>query len=253
MARASGEIIETPVTESLLEGLDIHQYLISTHGSRKTLFDTAMKARDAGYLTRRLADVPQDVIVTETDCGTRNGIEVEAIVASEGVLEPLSDRIADRVAAEGITDSWGETVIAPGQEASEAQAAAAEDAGWEAVRVRSVLTCETERGVCRLCYGRNLATGRLVERGETVGITAAESIGEPGTQLTFRTHRRGGTATHITQESRSTAKSDGRALHLGINAVRDGSGTLVAVNGGCLLYTSPSPRDGLLSRMPSSA
>ena len=232
MARASGEIIETPVTESLLEGLDIHQYLISTHGSRKTLFDTAMKARDAGYLTRRLADVTQDVIVTKTDCGTRNGIEVEAIVASEGVLEPLSDRIADRVAAEGITDSWGETVIAPGQEASEAQAAAAEDAGWEAVRVRSVLTCETERGVCRLCYGRNLATGRLVERGETVGITAAESIGEPGTQLTFRTHRRGGTATHITQESRSTAKSDGRALHLGINAVRDGSGTLVAVNGG---------------------
>ena len=230
MAKPSGEIIETPITANFREGLNVLQYFISTHGARKGLADTALKTADSGYLTRRLVDVAQDVIITEIDCGTSDGIWVEALVESGEIREPLRDRIVGRVAAEEVRDYEGVTVIGVGQEITETLAAAAEAAGIERVKIRSVLTCETERGVCQLCYGRNLATGRLVERGEAVGIIAAQSIGEPGTQLTMRTFHVGGTATRVSRESRQTAKSDGFAKFVGINAVKDRSGGLVAMN-----------------------
>ena len=230
MAKPSGEIIETPITANFREGLNVLQYFISTHGARKGLADTALKTADSGYLTRRLVDVAQDVIVTEIDCGTSEGIWVEALVESGEIREPLRDRIVGRVAAEEVRDYEGATIIGVSQEISEELAAAAESAGTERVKIRSVLTCETERGVCQLCYGRNLATGRLVERGEAVGIIAAQSIGEPGTQLTMRTFHVGGTATRVSRESRQTAKSDGFAKFIGINWVTDKSGGLVAMN-----------------------
>ena len=230
MAKPSGEIIETPITANFREGLNVLQYFISTHGARKGLADTALKTADSGYLTRRLVDVAQDVIITEIDCGTSDGIVVEALVESGEIREPLRDRIVGRVAAEEVRDYEGATVIGVSQEITETLAAAAEAAGTERVKIRSVLTCETERGVCQLCYGRNLATGRLVERGEAVGIIAAQSIGEPGTQLTMRTFHVGGTATRVSRESRQTAKSDGFAKFVGINAVKDRSGGLVAMN-----------------------
>ena len=230
MAKPSGEIIETPITANFREGLNVLQYFISTHGARKGLADTALKTADSGYLTRRLVDVAQDVIITEIDCGTRDGIVVEALVESGEIREPLRDRIVGRVSAEEVKDYEGKTVIGVNQEITESLAKAAEDAGIERIKIRSVLTCETERGVCQLCYGRNLATGRLVERGEAVGIIAAQSIGEPGTQLTMRTFHVGGTATRVSRESRQTAKSDGFAKYVGINAVTDKTGGLVAMN-----------------------
>ena len=230
MAKPSGEIIETPITANFREGLNVLQYFISTHGARKGLADTALKTADSGYLTRRLVDVAQDVIITENDCGRNDGIFVEALVESGEIREPLRDRIVGRVAAEEIRDYEGEAVVAASQEITEDLASAIESAGIERVKIRSVLTCETERGVCQLCYGRNLATGRLVERGEAVGIVAAQSIGEPGTQLTMRTFHVGGTATRVGEESRQTAKSDGFAKYVGINAVKDRSGAQISMN-----------------------
>ncbi len=230
MAKPSGEIIETPITANFREGLNVLQYFISTHGARKGLADTALKTADSGYLTRRLVDVAQDVIITENDCGKNDGIFVEALVESGEIREPLRDRIVGRVAAEEIRDYEGEAVVAASQEITEDLANAIESAGIERVKIRSVLTCETERGVCQLCYGRNLATGRLVERGEAVGIVAAQSIGEPGTQLTMRTFHVGGTATRVGEESRQTAKSDGFAKYVGINAVKDKSGAQISMN-----------------------
>ncbi len=230
MAKPSGEIIETPITANFREGLNVLQYFISTHGARKGLADTALKTADSGYLTRRLVDVAQDVIITEHDCCTPHGIEVEALVESGETREALQDRIVGRVAAEEVKDFEGAVVIGANQEITEDLAVAVEAAGIERVKIRSVLTCETERGVCQLCYGRNLATGRLVERGEAVGIIAAQSIGEPGTQLTMRTFHVGGTATRISEESKQTAKSDGFAKYLDVNALRDKTGVLVAMN-----------------------
>ncbi len=230
MAKPRGEIIETPITANFREGLNVLQYFISTHGARKGLADTALKTADSGYLTRRLVDVAQDVIVTEEDCGTAQGIMVEALVESGEIREPLRDRIVGRVVAEEVRDYEGVTLAEARQEVSEDLAAQIEAAGVERVKIRSVLTCETERGVCQLCYGRNLATGRLVERGEAVGIIAAQSIGEPGTQLTMRTFHVGGTATRVGQESRQESKSDGYAKYVGVNAVRDREGGLVAMN-----------------------
>ena len=180
MAKPRGEIIETPITANFREGLNVLQYFISTHGARKGLADTALKTADSGYLTRRLVDVAQDVIITATDCGTADGIVVEALVESGEIREQLGDRIVGRVVADDVRDHEGVTIVAANQEVTEDLAAAVEAAGIDRVRIRSVLTCETERGVCQLCYGRNLATGRLVERGEAVGIIAAQSIGEAG-------------------------------------------------------------------------
>ena len=230
MAKPSGDIIETPITANFREGLNVLQYFISTHGARKGLADTALKTADSGYLTRRLVDVAQDVIVTESDCGTTKGIYVEPIVESGEIIEALRDRIVGRVALEDQVDYENNLIVGVNSEITEELAAAIQTAGIERVKIRSVLTCESKRGVCQLCYGRNLATGRLVERGEAVGVIAAQSIGEPGTQLTMRTFHIGGAATRVSEQSTQDTKSDGYAKYIGITTVRNKAGELVAMN-----------------------
>jgi DNA-directed RNA polymerase subunit beta' len=230
MAKPSGEIIETPITANFREGLNVLQYFISTHGARKGLADTALKTADSGYLTRRLVDVAQDVIVSEMDCGTSLGIDVTAITEAGEVIEELRDRIVGRVALEDVLDYEGAVLVGVNQEITEDLAGAIQSAGIERVKIRSVLTCESRRGVCQLCYGRNLATGRLVERGEAVGVIAAQSIGEPGTQLTMRTFHIGGAATRASEQSTQDAKSDGFVRHLAIHTVRNAKGELIAMN-----------------------
>jgi DNA-directed RNA polymerase subunit beta' len=206
------------------------QYFISTHGARKGLADTALKTADSGYLTRRLVDVAQDVIISEPDCGTLDGIFVEPIVESGETIEHLRDRIIGRVALEDVLDYDGNTLVGANQPIDEALADAVQSSGIERVKIRSVLTCESKRGVCQLCYGRNLATGRMVERGEAVGVIAAQSIGEPGTQLTMRTFHIGGTATRVSEQSTEDAKSSGYSKFLGIATVRNAKGELIAMN-----------------------
>ena len=230
MAKPSGEIIEQPITANFREGLDVLQYFISTHGARKGLADTALKTADSGYLTRRLCDVAQDVIITETDCGTSDGIYVEPIIESGEIIEPLRDRIVGRVALEDQFDYEGNLIVGLNKEITEDLAGAIQAAGIERVKIRSVLTCESKRGVCQLCYGRNLATGRMVERGEAVGIISAQSIGEPGTQLTMRTFHVGGTATGSSEQSKQDANSDGFIKFLGVTTVRNAKGELIAMN-----------------------
>lgn len=195
MADPSGRIIEIPIKANFREGLTVLEYFISTHGTRKGLADTALRTADSGYLTRRLVDVAQDVIVREEDCQTEDGIEIEAIKEGNEVIEPLADRIVGRVAAEDVVKPGTDQILVRRNEMiTEEIAQALEEAGLEKVKIRSVLTCRSRYGVCALCYGRNLATGRLVEVGEAVGIVAAQSIGEPGTQLTMRTFHTGGVA-----------------------------------------------------------
>src|ERR1700676_2228112 len=230
MAKPSGEIIERPITSNFREGLSVLEYFISTHGARKGLADTALKTADSGYLTRRLCDVAQDVIVTDTDCGTGDGIYVEPIIESGEIIEPLRDRIVGRVALEDQLDYEGNVIVHVNHEITEDLAAAIQAAGIERVKIRSVLTCESKRGVCQLCYGRNLATGRMVERGEAVGIIAAQSIGEPGTQLTMRTFHVGGTATGSSEQSKQDAKSDGAVKFIAVTTVKNAKGELIAMN-----------------------
>ena len=231
MAKPSGEIMETPITANFREGLSVLQYFISTHGARKGLADTALKTADSGYLTRRLVDVAQDVIVVEHDCGTEAGIDVTAITEGGEILEQLRDRVVGRVVAEDIYDPLEGTLICPmNTEMTESLANQIQEAGIERVRIRSVLTCETERGVCQLCYGRMLATGRMVEIGEAVGIIAAQSIGEPGTQLTMRTFHYGGTATRGGDSSRHVANHFGRVKFLNVAAVTNKDGETVAIS-----------------------
>jgi len=230
MAKPSGEIIETPITASFRDGLNVLQYFISTHGARKGLADTALKTADSGYLTRRLVDVAQDVIISEFDCGTVDGIYVEPIVEAGEVVEPLRDRIIGRVSLEQIKDYEGNVIVDVNQEINEDLAAAIQAAGIERVRIRSVLTCESRRGVCVRCYGRNLATGRVVERGEAVGVVAAQSIGEPGTQLTMRTFHIGGTASRITEQSRLEARSSGFLKFHNLQTVTNREGNFVVMN-----------------------
>src|SRR5207344_934661 len=230
MAKPSGEIIETPITANFREGLNVLQYFISTHGARKGLADTALKTADSGYLTRRLVDVAQDVIISEQDCGTVDGIYVGSIVEAGDIIEPLRDRIVGCVSLEKIKDYEGNVIVDVNQEITEELASAIQAAGIERVKIRSVLTCESKRGVCIACYGRNLASGRLVERGEAVGVIAAQSIGEPGTQLTMRTFHIGGTASRINEQSKQDAKSDGFARYIGIQTVRSKQGELIAMN-----------------------
>jgi DNA-directed RNA polymerase subunit beta' len=221
MAKPSGEIIETPITSNFREGLTVLQYFISTHGARKGLADTALKTADSGYLTRRLVDVAQDVIISEIDCGTLDGLEARAIIDSGGeIVERLSDRIVGRVALEDIVDPASGAVIVPAAgEIDETLADAVEDAGIERVKIRSVLTCAARRGVCAKCYGRDLATGRLVELGLAVGVIAAQSIGEPGTQLTMRTFHIGGTASRVADQSTLEARHKGTVRFEGLLAV----------------------------------
>ncbi len=232
MAKPSGEIIETPIRANFREGLNVLQYFISTHGARKGLADTALKTADSGYLTRRLVDVAQDVIVSEPDCGTIKGIWAESIIEGGEVVEPLRDRIIGRVALDDVIDYVTNEVIVPiGQEISEDLAGKIQDAGGiDRVKIRSVLTCEARRGVCINCYGRNLATGRMVETGEAVGVIAAQSIGEPGTQLTMRTFHIGGVATGSTAQSSHEARKAGIIKFSDIKTVHNREGNLVAMN-----------------------
>ena len=220
MAKPSGEIIETPITSNFREGLTVHQYFISTHGARKGLADTALKTADSGYLTRRLVDVAQDVIISDLDCGALDGIEARAIVEGGEIIEPLRDRIIGRVTLEKLVDPFdGTTIIETNQDVDEDLAQRIEEAGFEKVKIRSVLTCASRRGVCTKCYGRDLSTGRMVELGQAVGVIAAQSIGEPGTQLTMRTFHIGGTASRISEQSGQEAKYDGTVKFEGIQYV----------------------------------
>src|SRR5712671_157460 len=211
-----GEIIESPIKSNFREGLSVLEYFISTHGARKGLADTALKTADAGYLTRRLVDVAQDVTVTEEDCGTILGLEMAALKEGEDIIEPLRERLVGCVALDGVSDPHEldederpKVLVEAGKLIDEETAQAIEDAGIEAVRIRSVLTCEAKRGVCRMCYGRNLATMDMVDLGEAVGILAAQSIGEPGTQLTLRTFHIGGTAARIAEQTVRKTKVEG--------------------------------------------
>ena len=230
MAKAGGEIFEMPITVSLREGLSIPQYFISTHDARNGLAHRVLQTTDIGYLMRRLVNVAQDIIVTESNCGNYVGVGVEAVVEAGEVREGLADRIVGRVAADDIRDQEDLTIVGADREITEELAEEIERAGIERVRIRSVLTCETDRGVCQLCYGRNLATGRLVERGEAVGIVAAQSIGERGAQLTMRTFHVGRTATPVREESRETAKSSGVVKYIDVSAVEDRFGDRIAMN-----------------------
>ncbi len=211
-----GEIIESPIKSNFREGLSVLEYFISTHGARKGLADTALKTADAGYLTRRLVDVAQDVTISEEDCGTILGLEIAALKEGEDVIEPLAERIVGNVAAEDVDDPLardesGRPVLLAesGQLLDEETATAIEESGIESMKIRSVLTCEAKRGLCRMCYGRNLATMQMVDIGEAVGIIAAQSIGEPGTQLTLRTFHIGGTAARIAEQTARKSKVAG--------------------------------------------
>lgn len=206
----AGEIIENPIVANFKEGLSVLEYFISTHGARKGLADTALKTADAGYLTRRLVDVAQDVIITQVDCGTIRGIQVKALKDVEEEREPLAERISGRVAQEEIFDPrTNEVIVEQGQMITDEMAEKIEDANIDTVYIRTVLTCEARRGVCAKCYGRNLTTGKLVEVGEAVGIIAAQSIGEPGTQLTLRTFHLGGTSSRIASQSQLESNVEG--------------------------------------------
>jgi DNA-directed RNA polymerase subunit beta' len=250
MAKPSGEIIETPITSNFREGLTVLQYFISTHGARKGLADTALKTADSGYLTRRLVDVAQDVIISEHDCGTLDGIEARAIVESGEIIEPLRDRIVGRVTLEKIVDPFStETIVDLNEEIDEDKASAVQEGGIEKVKIRSVLTCAARRGVCARCYGRDLATGRLVELGQAVGVIAAQSIGEPGTQLTMRTFHIGGTASRVSEQNTLDAKHAGAVRYQNLQVVEthktaEGGGQLIVMNrNGSLVVADEKGRD----------
>ncbi|MEP3389555.1 MAG: DNA-directed RNA polymerase subunit beta' [Reichenbachiella sp.] len=216
-----GEIIENPILSNFKEGLDVIEYFISTHGARKGLADTALKTADAGYLTRRLVDVSQDVVVNEEDCGTLRGLDVSALKDNEDIVEPLSERILGRVSVHDVYDPITEELLIPaGIEITEELAEKVDDTAIESVEIRSVLTCESKKGVCALCYGRNLATGAMAQSGEAVGVIAAQSIGEPGTQLTLRTFHVGGTASNIAVDATIPAKFDGVVEMEGLRAIK---------------------------------
>ena len=207
-----GEIIENPILSNFKEGLSILEYFISTHGARKGLADTALKTADAGYLTRRLVDVSQDVIVNTDDCGTLRGITVEPLKKNEEVVEKLEERIVGRTSLNDVYDPLTEELlVAAGDHINEAVAKKIEASPIESIEVRSALTCEAKTGICAKCYGRNLATGKMVQKGEAVGVVAAQSIGEPGTQLTLRTFHVGGIAGNISEENNLAVKFDGVA------------------------------------------
>jgi DNA-directed RNA polymerase beta' subunit len=231
MAKPSGEIIETPITANFREGLTPLQYFISTHGARKGLADTALKTANAGYLTRRLVDVSQDVIVNEEDCGTTDGIIVTALIEGGEIIQSLDERILGRLAAEDIRDSLTkELIVRRNEEIDEQKVKKIIDAGITSVKIRSVLTCRSPFGVCAKCYGRDLARGGLVDVGEAVGIIAAQSIGEPGTQLTMRTFHIGGTATKVIEQAIHEAKNPGTVKFINVNAVQNKEGLFVVLN-----------------------
>ncbi|MGB2912016.1 MAG: DNA-directed RNA polymerase subunit beta' [Pyrinomonadaceae bacterium] len=230
MAKPSGEIIENPILANFREGLDVLQYFISTHGARKGLADTALKTADSGYLTRRLVDVAQDVIVSEQDCGTMRGVWAEAIIRNGEEVESLRDRIVGCTSLDDIIDPVdGSVIVAANVEIDEDLGASVQLSGLQKVRIRSALTCESRRGICVKCYGRNLATGNTVEIGEAVGVIAAQSIGEPGTQLTMRTFHVGGTA-RLEQETKHVAAMDGTVRFIGdTKVIKNRAGEFVSL------------------------
>ena len=231
MAKPSGEIIERPITASFREGLSVLEYFISTHGARKGLADTALKTADSGYMTRKLCDVAMDIIVREQDCGTERGIWVKAIMEGDDEIVRLRDRIYGRVSCDDIVDPVSKKkVVAAGEMISEKAAAAIEDLGQERVKIRSALTCETKRGVCISCYGLNLATNQEAKLGEAVGIIAAQSIGEPGTQLTMRTFHIGGTASQVFKQPQIKAKNDGAVQYTDLKTVKALEGHDIVLN-----------------------
>jgi DNA-directed RNA polymerase subunit beta' len=230
MAKPSGEIIETPITSNFREGLDVLQYFISTHGARKGLADTALKTANSGYLTRRLVDVAQDVVVSEDDCGTFDYIEIGSLIEGGEVIERLDARILGRVSFEDMKDPDGAIIVRKNEEITESHLKLIEEAGFEKVKIRSVLTCRSRRGVCVLCYGRDLARGRLVSLGEAVGIIAAQSIGEPGTQLTMRTFHIGGAASRRVEQSTLETRNDGIVKFINVRAILNREGVPVVMN-----------------------
>ena len=231
MSKPSGEIIEMPIISNLREGLNVSQYFISTHGARKGLADTALKTANSGYLTRKLVDVSQEVIVDEYDCGTLKGVNVSAIVENGELVEPFVDRIVGRMSLEKIIHpDTDEVIVDINEEISEDTAQQIENLGIERIKIRSILTCESMKGVCQLCYGRNMSSGKMIELGEAVGIMAAQSIGEPGTQLTMRTFHVGGIAVSGAQKSRLEAKNDGIIKFNQLKHVTSKDGTVIVVN-----------------------
>ena len=231
MAKPSGEIIETPITANFREGLTVLQYFISTHGARKGLADTALKTANSGYLTRRLVDVAQDAIITELDCGTLDGLMVSALTEGGEIIEHIGDRILGRVALDDILDPvTGEILVPANNEIDETLVKRIEDAGLEKVKIRSVLTCQSRRGICAMCYGRDLARGHLVNMGEAVGVIAAQSIGEPGTQLTMRTFHIGGTASRRAEQTSLEARNEGKVKFININSVVNVDGHHIVMN-----------------------
>ncbi len=231
MAKPSGEIIETPITANFREGLTVLQYFISTHGARKGLADTALKTANSGYLTRRLVDVAQDSVITEENCGTLDGIEMTPLMEGGEIIEPLGDRVLGRGALEDVKDPFtGEVIVRTNQEIDEDLVQRIEDAGLERIKIRSVLTCQSKRGICGMCYGRDLARGHMVNLGEAIGVIAAQSIGEPGTQLTMRTFHIGGTASRRAEQTTLESRNDGFLKFINVNTVTNKGGDLVVMN-----------------------
>jgi DNA-directed RNA polymerase subunit beta' len=245
MAKPSGEIIETPITANFREGLTVLQYFISTHGARKGLADTALKTANSGYLTRRLVDVAQDSIITEEDCGTLDGIEMTPLVEGGEVIEGIGDRVLGRVGLEDIRDPFTERVIVQAsEEIDEQKVAEIEEAGLERVKIRSVLTCQSRQGVCVRCYGRDLARGHMVNLGEAIGVIAAQSIGEPGTQLTMRTFHIGGTASRRAEQTTLEARNEGFVKFINLSFVEGKDGDLIVMskrNGEVAIVDYPEP------------
>jgi len=245
MAKPSGEIIETPITANFREGLSVIQYFISTHGARKGLADTALKTANSGYLTRRLVDVAQDIIILEDDCGTLRGIDIFSLVEAGEIIQPLSERILGRTALEDIIDPFtGNVLIKANSLIDEEAIEIIENAGIEKVRIRSNLTCESHQGLCAKCYGRNLATNDWAEIGEPVGVIAAQSIGEPGTQLTMRTFHIGGTASRVVEQTTLSTKKGGIVKYSGLRTIKNQRGEIIVMNrNGHLLVQDENGRE----------
>ena len=245
MAKPSQEIIETPITANFREGLTVLQYFISTHGARKGLADTALKTANSGYLTRKLVDVAQDLVITEMDCGTSEYVEVRAPVEGSGMQQSIGDRVLGRISFEDIKHPGsGEIIVKKGQEIDEYVLSAMESAGIEIVKIRSALTCRAHRGICVRCYGRDLARGKMVNLGEPVGVIAAQSIGEPGTQLTMKTFHTGGTASRSVEQSVHTARSEGVVRFNNIIFVENKNKKLTVMNrSGALIIEDKNGRE----------
>ncbi len=255
MAKPSGEIIETPIISNFKEGLSVLEYFNSTHGARKGLADTALKTANSGYLTRRLVDVAQDCTIVERDCGTEEGLTVSAVVEGGDIISPLGERILGRFASVDICHpETGEVIVPAGEMIEEVEVEAIEAAGIDQVKIRSVLTCQSDNGVCSKCYGRDLARGTPVNTGEAVGVIAAQSIGEPGTQLTMRTFHIGGTAQRGAEQSSIEAAYDGTAHLRNRNVVTDSSGRLVVMGRNCaIVLLDENGRERAHHRLPYGA